>query len=677
MRSGGFDASILRQDLQLVDMPDTGGHTLLITDPIRYRFFRVARDLFDNPENGDSLKEFAAKNELLSSNTTGSGRRLAGQAKAARQGFFTRALHGYLYFRIPLAQPEPFLKIAWPLVRLLATRTFVVMTLLAAFCGLYLASRKSDELAASAQAAFSWGGLLPFAIAFGVIKIMHELGHAFMAWRHKIPVPSAGIAVMLFTPVLYTETSAAWRLAKKPRLLIGAAGMMVELAIAAWALLLWAFVEDGPLRAILFSAATTGWVMTLAVNLSPFMRFDGYFLLSDLVGIANLQDRSFALARWFIRELLLDCGEPKPEPWDKTHTAGLILFAFATWIYRLTLYFGIALLVYHFTVKLIGIFLFAVEIWWFILLPFWREGKLWWSNRATWLTSRRAAKTGAVLACVLLLTLLPLDRRVTLPAILVSAQEADIHATADARIRASYLRDGLEVKAGQTLLELELPDMLERKAEAAARLNLARANLARAATDPQMRSSRQIIEEEERRAAKELESLEIIGQSAVISAPFDGTVVNLEPDLQKGRWIGPRTRLAIVTQSNAAKVVSFADDMAMARIKPGVEAVFVPDERTHARIEVRLQQIAAGSTRELPVAELADIHGGTLATTAGPDGKPLPLRQQTRLDLVPHLPREAPQTAMRGVLFLEAEAQSLASGIFRRAAKILIEEASF
>ena len=383
MDSGAFTLAGLRQDLQLIDVPDCDGETVLIGDPLRHRFYRVSRRMLFDPGEGQTLREFAAKYELLALNGEGAGQKIASAARSAHHGLFRKILHGYLYFRIPLLHPEPLLRLLWPVVSLMATRTFLLLTGLAAMAGLYLSSHKTDELAASAYSAFTWGGLLPFAIGYAVIKLLHELGHAFVAWRHKIPVPSAGIAVMLFTPVLYTETSAAWRLPKKPRMLIGAAGMMVELAVAAWALLVWVFLNDGPLRAVLFSAATTGWIMTLAVNLSPLMRFDGYFLLSDLTGIANLHERSFALARWFIREALLGIRQPKPENWDTPHTVGLVLFAIATWIYRLVLYLGIALLVYHFAIKLAGMLLFAVEVWWFIALPFWQEGRLWWANRGT------------------------------------------------------------------------------------------------------------------------------------------------------------------------------------------------------------------------------------------------------------------------------------------------------
>jgi len=87
-------------------------------------------------------------------------------------------------------------------------------------------------------------------------------------------------------------------------LAIGAAGMIVEIAIAILCTSLWHFLPDGAVRSSVFSIATATWVLTLLINLNPFMRFDGYFLLSDYLGVANLQQRAFSLARWRLRELL-------------------------------------------------------------------------------------------------------------------------------------------------------------------------------------------------------------------------------------------------------------------------------------------------------------------------------------------------------------------------------------
>lgn len=116
-------------------------------------------------------------------------------------------------------------------------------------------------------------------------------------------------------PMLYTDTSESWRLrSPRHRLAISSAGISVEMALAGLSTLAWALLSDGPLRQAMLYLATTGWVLSLALNASPFMRFDGYFIASDLLDFPNLHERSGAIARAWLRRKLLGWKEPDPEP---------------------------------------------------------------------------------------------------------------------------------------------------------------------------------------------------------------------------------------------------------------------------------------------------------------------------------------------------------------------------
>jgi len=124
--------------------------------------------------------------------------------------------------------------------------------------------------------------------------------------------------------------------------------------IAAWATLAWALLPEGGIRSAMFVLATSSWIGTLAINASPFMRFDGYFIVSDALDIPNLHARSFALARWKLREWLFDLGDAPPEYFKPATQKGLILFAWVTWIYRLVVFLGIAALVYFYFSNFLG-----------------------------------------------------------------------------------------------------------------------------------------------------------------------------------------------------------------------------------------------------------------------------------------------------------------------------------
>src|SRR5690606_32070695 len=141
------------------------------------------------------------------------------------------------------------------------------------------------------------------------------------------------------------------------------------------------FLPDGIFKSAAFILATTSWVLSLVINLNPFMRFDGYYILSDLLGVKNLQQRSFALGKWKLRETLFRLNLPPPEVLDKSLISKLVIYAWGVWIYRFFLFLGIALLVYHFFFKVLGIILFIVEILWFIVLPIAKELSWWWDLR--------------------------------------------------------------------------------------------------------------------------------------------------------------------------------------------------------------------------------------------------------------------------------------------------------
>ena len=158
-----------------------------------------------------------------------------------------------------------------------------------------------------------------------------------------------GVALLVLFPVLYTDNTDAWRLTdQRKKLQIVLAGLMVEFHIALLALFSWTVVEDGPLRSAAFFLATGSLVGSLLVNLSPFMRFDGYYALADFLGMQNLQPRAFELARWQVRQWLFGLPENPPEPFPATKHYFLVFYSFATWIYRFFLFLGIALLVYFF-----------------------------------------------------------------------------------------------------------------------------------------------------------------------------------------------------------------------------------------------------------------------------------------------------------------------------------------
>lgn len=133
----------------------------------------------------------------------------------------------------------------------------------------------------------------------------------------------------------------------KKRLIVASAGMGAELMLAIAASFGWLFFADGFMRSACFLLATSGWVMTLGVNLCPLMRFDGYYILSDWWGIENLRERSSKMMRWKIGEVLFGYKAEPPETLPASTQRGMLLYTLCSWLYRLGVFFGIALTLYH------------------------------------------------------------------------------------------------------------------------------------------------------------------------------------------------------------------------------------------------------------------------------------------------------------------------------------------
>ena len=203
-------------------------------------------------------------------------------------------------------------------------------------------------------------------------------------------LPTMGLALLVMVPVLYTDVNESWKLtARRQRVAIGIAGVTAELCCAAIAMCVWGFLPNGPGSAApAFMVATSTWdhhrADSTSARSSHALRYDGYYVLSDWLETPNLHNRSFR--RWrgggcgkncsglAIRRRKICTMLPRRRL--------LVCFAYLTWIYRFSLFLGIAAIVYHFAVKALGVAMMAVEIGYFLIRPVvsW-SSVVWWRRR--------------------------------------------------------------------------------------------------------------------------------------------------------------------------------------------------------------------------------------------------------------------------------------------------------
>lgn len=693
----------LREDLQLhAGAPHADGSPgWLIQDPVSNAFYRVGwlefellsrwdlrdpqrilRDvaahtlLQPTEEELTDLFDFLAGHQLLDVHDPRYTRYLIERHRKGRPGRLHWLLHHYLFFRVPLLRPADLLRRALPWLAWIYTPATACAVAALGVLGLLLTARQWDSFSSSFLETFSFGGLWGYLVALAVTKSLHELGHAMTATRYGLRVAHMGVAFIVMWPMLYTDTGESWRLRdRRQRLAIASAGIVTELAVAALATLAWNLAADGSaLKQSLFFLASTAWVLSLALNVSPFMRFDGYFILSDLLDMPNLHERAGALARAALRRTLLGWQEPDPESLAAPRRHGLVAFALLTWVYRLVVFAGIAVAVYLFFFKALGVLLFIVEVWWFIARPVWKELQLWWSRRADIQSGRwRVALLIAVLC--LLPALLPWSGRIDAPAWAHPEQVHVFYSPLPARLKVTASPSGA-VAAGDTVFELDQPE-LDYRADVS--------RLAGDTVSSQLHGLGGLSDGEEKRAVLErqldMRRAELRAQRdeaarLLLKAPFDGVLTDVDTQLAAGVWVSPQQPLAVLLSTRSWQAEAFVSQREVARLAAGAAVRFHPEGRAGlAPLTGRVLGIESTRTARLPHALLSATHGGAipvLQDASGMTPRDALYRVRIALDQPPPL-----QQVLRGSASIESEARSWLLDAMKPVLIVLVRELGF
>jgi putative peptide zinc metalloprotease protein len=509
-------------------------------------------------------------------------------------------------------RPGRLLQRALPYVRWMLGLRFVLLTLTVAVAGLLLAARQWDTVLANLRGAMSWDGVFGFAGALIFSKLWHELGHAFMATRYGLRVGHMGLALLVLWPMAYTDTGESWKLERsRHRLAIASAGIMAEMVLAAWATLLWSFAPEGNLKNALFFLGTTAWVLTVAVNASPFMRFDGYYILSDALDCPGLHERAGRWAKRWLRWHLLGLEDPAPDLVSPGFRRLLTAFALACWLYRLVVFVGIALIVYHAFFKALGLVLFLVEIVTFVLRPVLMEVRVWWSRRAE-ISRPRLLRWMVPLGMLALVLLVPWSGRITAAGVMGAGFEQPVYTPYAARLDKVLVSEGQQVTAGQTLFELVTPSAQDeaRKARALREAYEATARGALALADDgaarQVMAERMASQYDAQQSASraELRRLRLVAKAA-------GTVRDLDTTLVPGTWVSASTPIATVVGGSHWRVQALVAEADRLRLEPGTDATVYVKGRW-MRLTGHVVAVDDSAVRHLPSVLLAREHGGPI-----------------------------------------------------------------
>ncbi len=281
-----------------------------------------------------------------------------------------------LSIRIPLWNPSSFLErwlfLVLPLFSWFGKLLWLSVMIVAV---VMLATHWTEITQGGAEQIIAADNLVLLFFVYPSVKFLHELGHAFTTKVWGGEVHEMGIMLLIFMPIPYVDASSAWAFREqKKRVIVGAAGIGVELFLAALALFIWLSVEQGMIRAIAYNVMLIGGVSTLFFNGNPLLRFDGYYILSDLIEIPNLSNRANNYIGYLIQRYLF-AVKPIHSPTSITgEKIWFVCYGLASFVYRMFISFVIIIFIAG-KFFIIGVLLAIWAVMSMILMPLSKQVK--------------------------------------------------------------------------------------------------------------------------------------------------------------------------------------------------------------------------------------------------------------------------------------------------------------
>ena len=401
-------------------------------------------------EAGDDLADDLIGNNALSAQSNSSG---STPTKKQKPNPWLRPFA----IKFALFDPDRFLDKTLHYVKPWLGTPALIIWLALVFVAITVALMNWAELVEHGQARFNDPkNLLWYWLLYPLVKALHELGHAYTTKIWGGVVHEMGIMLLVFFPVPYVDSSAAHRFSSKHRrVVVSAAGIMVEVFLASLAMIVWVNTDSGISHDMAFDIIIIGGVSTVLFNANPLLRFDGYYIFGELIEIPNLGTRSSQYIGYLFKHYILDIPGVQSPVTAKGEIKWLVVYGISAAIYRLFISLFIAIWVagkFFVVGLLLALWAVIMQViypaimWFYKLIPVVR-------------TAHRAKRLGFVVCtfCFILLLglLVPIGHSTYAEGIVKLPENALIRAGADGIVTRVILTDGESVEVGSTILRLE------------------------------------------------------------------------------------------------------------------------------------------------------------------------------------------------------------------------------
>jgi putative peptide zinc metalloprotease protein len=515
-------------------------------------------------------------------------------------------------WRLPLVDPDVLLRALVPVARPFAgwlgfalwLAIVVPAAVLAAFHWSALTENFVDRVLTPQSLVILW-------LAFPLIKVLHELGHGIATRVHGGEVHDLGAMILVFTPVPYVDASAAWAFRSKwQRIAVGAAGMMVELLLAALALFVWVAAEPGLVRTIAYNTMLVAGVSTLLFNLNPLLRFDGYYILADLLEIPNLGQRANAYLGYLCERYLFGRREATVAAATPGERTWFVAWGLASIVYRALVIVTILLVVAEWSLLIAVVFGAIGSVAWVVMPAVKGVRFVLTSPRLRTVRGRAATVSASILALVVLvLAGVPLPLRTESEGVVWVPDEAVVRVRTEGFVERVVARPGSLVEAGALLVVLRDPALVAQLASLEGRVRETEARYLE--QEPHDRVKASIIKEELHYARESLDRVRQRAADLEVRSRTRGTFVVDVPDDLPGRFVKQGDVLAHVLDLATLNVRVVVRQEQAELVRHQLRRVDVRlAERFGDVLPATVLRVVPGASERLPAPALGSAGGG-------------------------------------------------------------------
>ncbi|MEZ5942038.1 MAG: HlyD family efflux transporter periplasmic adaptor subunit [Planctomycetaceae bacterium] len=287
---------------------------------------------------------------LLISDRLGQGESMVEKKREKFWNDFRQTAMNPLYIRLPGWDPDKTLTWLNPYMGWVFSVPAIVVAMLFVMSSWVFLAVRFDEVRQKLpefQQFFAWPNLMYLWLTMAAAKVLHEFGHGLSCKKYGGECHSMGVMLLVFSPTLYCDVTDSWMMKSKwKRIMIGAAGMYVEIILSAVAIFVWYATRDGMLNHLCLNVFFVSTVTTVIFNANPLLRYDGYYMLADFLEIPNMRPKAEKqLQQWFAW-WCLGIDVPNDPFMPTTGRAWFVLFAIASSLYRWVVLFGITVFLY-------------------------------------------------------------------------------------------------------------------------------------------------------------------------------------------------------------------------------------------------------------------------------------------------------------------------------------------